>query len=194
MLGVASVRGAQSTVILPELWLQLSLVLHSHNVARLSPKRSRSYTQVCLNTRIKLCKLGISWPAESHQRDQNILSELERHWGIPRNWWKGLQQNLESTFEDRPWVMIQAISWTKALMLCVCVRTANLIVLGHYRFASLKHQPQSTWGGLSGINSLGSSMSWRVHFVPRNATALQSRKGLDCVHCEDELLGHKKHW
>ena len=173
--------------------LQLSLALHSHNAVRWSPKRSRSYTQDYLNIRIKLCKLGISQPAESHWRDQNIPSKLERHWRIPGNWWKGLQQNLESTFEERPWVMIQAVSWTRALMLCVCIRTTNLMVLRHYSFVSFKHQPQSIWDGLSGIDSLGSLVSWGVHFVPRSEIAPQNRKGLDCVHCEDESLGHKKH-
>lgn len=148
-----------------ELLLQLSLALHSHNAVRWSPKRSRSYTQDCLNIRIKLFKLGISQPAESHQRGQNIPSELGRHWGIPGNWWKSLQQNLESTFEERPWVMIQAVPWTRKLMLCVCIRTTNLM--------TLRHQSQSVWGGLSGIDSLDSLVSWKVHFVPR--TVPQSR-------------------
>lgn len=88
--------------------------------------------------------------------------------------------------------MIQAAYWTRALMLCVCIRTTNLMILRHYNSVSLKHHPQSIWGGLSGTDSLGSLVPWIVHFVPRCATSPQSRKGLDCAHCEDGSLGDKK--
>lgn len=45
---------------------------------------------------------------------------------------------------------------------------------------------------MSGIDSLGSLVSWKPHFVLRNSTE-QIRESLNCVHYEDESLGHKKH-
>lgn len=154
-----------------ELWLQPSLSLHSHSAVRWGSKTSGSYCQDCLNFRIKLWKLAISQSAQSHWRHQRIPSDPERHWDIPRNWWKGWQQNLGSTLEERPWVKIEVVHWMRELMLCVCIRTTSLMVLRHFSFESLKHQPQPIWGLVSGTDSLGSSVSWKVHFVPRNSTA-----------------------
>lgn len=88
--------------------------------------------------------------------------------------------------------MIQAACWTWVLVLCVCIRTTDLMILRHYNFVSLKHHPQSIWGGLSGTDRLRSLVSGTLHFAPRCATSPQSRKGLDCVHCEDGFLGDKK--
>lgn len=173
MLGIVSVRGARSAVLLPELWLQLSLALHSHRAVSWGPKRSRSYCQDCLNTRIKLWKLAISQSVQSHWRDQRSLRSLWTWKTLkdtrkPR---KGWQQNLDSTLEERPWVKIEDVYWTGELLLCVCIRTTSLMVLRHFSFVSLKYQSQTIWGLVSGIDSLGSFASWKVHFVLRNSTA-----------------------
>lgn len=65
------------------------------------------------------------------------------------------------------------------------------MVLRRYSFMSLKYHSQSFWDD--------SEIAWAAQCLEENILFTkmqlpsQIKKDLDCVHCKDESLGHKKH-